>query len=85
MSHLLPGDARCVQMARLYEYCLPRKTSLVWCSGNPLLWRCDTYNVELTRVDSKSQLRPTAAAVPFYTRPSLLAASPHVRSRLSPR
>ena len=54
--------------------------SLAWRSGNPLWWRCDTYSIELTRVDSQSQLLSTAAAVPFYTRPSLLAASPHVRS-----
>ena len=60
MSHLrrqlLTGIARHVPMARLYEYCLPHKTSLVWRSGNPLWWRCDTYSVELTRVDSQTQL-----------------------------
>ena len=89
MSHLrrqlLTGDARRVPMARLYEYCLPRKMSLVWHSGNPPWWRCDTYSVKLTRVDFQSQLSSTGAAVPFYTRSSLLAASPHACSWPSPR
>ena len=53
---LLTGVARRVPMARLYEYYLPHKTSLVWHSGNPLWWRCDTYSIELTRVDSQAQL-----------------------------
>ena len=69
MSHLrqqlLTGDARRIPMAHLYEYCLSRKTSLVWCSGNPLWWRCDTYSIELTRVDSQSQLLPYSHCCPL--------------------
>ena len=86
MSHLrrqlLTGDARRVPMACLYEYCLPRRTSLVRRSGNPQWWRRDTYSVELTRLTD--QLTNSnyfkAAAVPFYTRPRLLAASPNACS-----
>ena len=52
-------------MARLYEYCLSRNASLAWCSGNPLWWRCDTYSVELTRVDSQSQLTPYSRCCPL--------------------
>ena len=43
-------------LARLYEYCMSHNASLAWCSGNPLWWRCDTYSIELTHVDSQSQL-----------------------------
>ena len=43
-------------MARLYKYCLSHNASLAWCSGNRLWWRCDTYSVKLTHVDSQSQL-----------------------------
>ena len=38
------------------------------------------YSVELTRVDPQSQLLSTATAVPLYTHPRLLAASPHACS-----
>ena len=64
---------------------LPRRTSLVWRSGSPLCgdetltaWHSLTNSSELN-------CSLTAAAVPFYTRPQLLAASPHACSRPSPR
>ena len=66
---------------------LPRRTSLVWRSGSPLCgdetltaWHSSELNCFSTGLNS-----PTAAAVPFYTRPQLRAASPHACSRPSQR